>query len=285
MPTPFHIRAFDAYQDIPTMLEAGNKMESILNMANTIMFSRNPFERLYSAYADKFLNPNFSYMLSFGERIIKTYRRNATREEKFCGRDVTFSEFVKFRIEYEHGKEDKDNHFTTITEHCRPCDVRYKYVGKMETFFDDIKFILERFNISHLHKFIPHMRNEYLIDSLNHITDVLFFDKQKFVDHKCFTFSFALRRSWQFLQTRGIISNKVIFPFAEGQISKISKKEFFDELQNALKLSSEDPNRKQQKKIAIINAYSEVSASDMKELQRIFEADCNLFGYDCIPPR
>merc|ERR1711976_548318 len=69
--------------------------EAVLRDDQNVRFTfvRHPIERLISAYRDKF-EPGFTWFYRrLGTTIIRTFRKNATRESF-----VTFPEFVKFVI-------------------------------------------------------------------------------------------------------------------------------------------------------------------------------------------
>ena len=88
---------------------------------------RNPYERLISAYTDKFNNvPDRSYYhTTYGKTIIRLFRKNATREALKQGNDVTFPEFISFVIYQWKRRLRFDEHWKPITDTCLPCSIRW----------------------------------------------------------------------------------------------------------------------------------------------------------------
>ncbi|XP_060082230.1 carbohydrate sulfotransferase 11-like [Ylistrum balloti] len=114
------------------------KRHSILQKYKKYIVVRNPFERLLSAFRNKFAN-KVNYYEPIAKKIIKQYRSNATKESD----DVTFFEFVQYITD---GKTRYyDPHWNRYTTLCRPCFVKYDFVGKYETIARDAEFILRDF--------------------------------------------------------------------------------------------------------------------------------------------
>ena len=110
----------------------------LMNRFYTFLFVRHPFERLLSAYKDKFANPdNNYYPKEIGSKILKKFRNNTDNTDYSSGNGVTFVEFIKYVIyEFEIQKA-VDNHWNTIHNLCQPCQVKYDYIGKFEALFVD----------------------------------------------------------------------------------------------------------------------------------------------------
>ena len=121
---------------------------------------RHPFDRVVSAYRDKFVRRNRytnHFHRKYGRLIVSRYRDNqssvrwryltstngrlvtpssASDEVDNRGHDVTFVEFVRFLIdEAPEVKRFKINpHWQPVAELCRPCIVNYDYVVRIESF-------------------------------------------------------------------------------------------------------------------------------------------------------
>ena len=119
------------------------------------MFVREPFERLLSAYKDKFVFTRDAdrYMLdTYGRNIIRKFRPNATRRALLSGDDVSFPEFVEYIIK-EGVQEGLNWHWNTYENQCRPCSVDYDYIGRYETLAQDAEFVLKKAGVFNLTKF------------------------------------------------------------------------------------------------------------------------------------
>lgn len=128
--------------------EKGQKM---LQTFYKFMFVREPFERLLSAYKDKYLRPRpvdkDPFITVFGRKIIRNFRLNASQEEIQSGYGVKWPEFVEYILN--EGVKD-DWHWANYQDVCGFCDIKYDYVGHYETLQDDASYVLERANLSHL---------------------------------------------------------------------------------------------------------------------------------------
>lgn len=110
------------------------------------MLVRHPFDRLSSAYREKFGPENHYYHKALGKGIIKKYRKNATTESLETGNDVKFGEFVKFLLD---GKPPGYNdHWKRFYEVCDPCRVKYDHIAKLETMSDDASIIFPTLGLS-----------------------------------------------------------------------------------------------------------------------------------------
>ena len=86
-------------------------------------------------------------MQSYGRRIIRRYRANATAESLERGDDVTLEEFVRFAVDTGlRGR--KDVHWTPQYELCQPCFIKYDFIGHYETLWTDGDYVLRRLGIN-----------------------------------------------------------------------------------------------------------------------------------------
>ncbi|XP_047245078.1 carbohydrate sulfotransferase 11 isoform X1 [Girardinichthys multiradiatus] len=109
------------------------------------LFVREPFERLVSAYRNKFtLKYNSSFHKRFGTRIIRRYRKNATQDALINGADVKFKEFIDYLVDPATQRDGPLNeHWQTVYQLCHPCHIHYDMVGKYETLEEDANYILQ----------------------------------------------------------------------------------------------------------------------------------------------
>ncbi|XP_048404250.1 carbohydrate sulfotransferase 11 isoform X1 [Stegostoma tigrinum] len=108
------------------------------------MFVREPFERLVSAYRNKFTRRyNTSFHKRYGTKIVRRQRKNATQEALVKGDDVKFEEFVGYLIDpYTQKEEPFNEHWETVSSLCHPCHIHYNLIGKYETLQEDASYIL-----------------------------------------------------------------------------------------------------------------------------------------------
>ncbi|XP_019869912.1 carbohydrate sulfotransferase 11 isoform X2 [Aethina tumida] len=118
---------------------SSKEAKDCLNTYTNFLMVRHPFERLLSAYRNKFEGPSVYFKLRFGRYIIKNYRTNATDSEVETGRP-SFSEFVRYIIK--EGLRENE-HWTPIYDLCHPCSINYTFVGRYETLGQDSTTILD----------------------------------------------------------------------------------------------------------------------------------------------
>ncbi|KAM9062093.1 carbohydrate sulfotransferase 8 [Sarcophilus harrisii] len=112
-----------------------------LSTYTKMLFVREPFERLVSAFRDKFEHPNSYYHPVFGKAILARYRENATREALRTGSGVRFSEFSQYLLDV-HRPVGMDIHWDHVNRLCSPCLIDYDFVGKFESMEEDANFFL-----------------------------------------------------------------------------------------------------------------------------------------------
>lgn len=106
-----------------------------------VLFLREPFERLVSAFRDKFESPNSYYHPVFGKPIISRYRSNATQYALRTGAGVTFKEFIQYLLDV-HRPVGMDIHWEPVGRLCSPCLLDYDFIGKFETLEEEANFLL-----------------------------------------------------------------------------------------------------------------------------------------------
>ncbi|MFT7798584.1 carbohydrate sulfotransferase 8-like [Arapaima gigas] len=114
-----------------------------LNTYTKVLFVREPFERLVSAFRDKFESPNTYYHPVFGRPIISRYRPNASQAALRTGTGVTFKEFMQYLLDV-HRPVGMDIHWEHVNQLCSPCLLQYDFIGRFETMEEDANFLLHR---------------------------------------------------------------------------------------------------------------------------------------------
>ncbi|XP_062271125.1 carbohydrate sulfotransferase 8-like [Scomber scombrus] len=129
-----HLRRLESYD------HAG--IAERLRSYNKVLFVREPFERLVSAFRDKFESPNSYYHPVFGRPIISRYRVNATSTALRTGAGVTFREFVQYLLDVRR-PVGMDIHWEPVSQLCNPCLLRYNFIGKFERLEEEANFLLQ----------------------------------------------------------------------------------------------------------------------------------------------
>ena len=131
-------------------------IKRILRNYLKVMFVRHPLERLLSAYRNKFTTSYNEYFHAhYGRKIVRLYRKKATRASLQKGNDVKFHEFVKYLIDLRSSAEAVNAHWREYYKLCHPCVVNYDVIGKYETLDRDVDYVLKILGLDDTIKFPP----------------------------------------------------------------------------------------------------------------------------------
>ncbi|KAM8861393.1 carbohydrate sulfotransferase 8-like isoform 1-T3 [Synchiropus picturatus] len=122
-----------------------------------VLFVREPFQRLVSAFRDKFENPNPYYHSVFGRAIISRYRANATQAARSSGDGVTFREFVQYLLDVRRPAW-MDSHWQPVAHLCSPCLLKYDFIGKFERLEEEADHLLRNIGAPATLTF-PHLKD------------------------------------------------------------------------------------------------------------------------------
>ncbi|KAK3598865.1 hypothetical protein CHS0354_008613 [Potamilus streckersoni] len=243
------------------------------------MTVRNPYTRLWSAYIDKFILPDF--WSTKGKEIVRRTRYNATPEALRCGKDVTFSEFVQYII-LTNGSFvswNQDKHWLPASDICDPCTFKPHLIGKQETFLPDLIITLQQLKLESMLTFINAVNPTEF-----EIKDEIDYNFRIFPLHaKCTNKLELAKRIWTAFQFNGYIPLKTNFPDnVEGQ--RLSPSSFYriilDE-RKKINITKEDIRR--QRIWSLKNAYLNLSKDQILSLKHLYHKDFEAFGYDENP--
>ena len=116
------------------------QMYHSLHSFKKVLFVRDPYERLFSGYIDKYFSP-----CSFQTATITSKFRVPADSPGTCPSGLSFTEFLQYVTNTKGVKV--NDHFGRQYEKCLPCQVHYDYIGKMETFRQDAEFILRSVHV------------------------------------------------------------------------------------------------------------------------------------------
>lgn len=261
-----------------------DKIFDILVNYVKFMFVRDPFSRILSAYVDKLFIPNFVFWENVGRLIVLQHRKNPDKQSKTCGHNVHFPEFIKHIVTSETEQKFRNPHWYPMYEGCRPCHIEYDFIGKMESFKEDIRQLLKNTNLSHfvdVSSMDSQNDGEALSLSINRAFEVAQSKKS------CLTLPQSLERAWKVLQIRGVISYKSEFPYKEiKENSNITKREFTEILLKELnKFPMDKESKKAIRQEVMYKAYQSVPKQELDHFIRIFLPDFTLFDYDKSLPK
>ena len=137
------------------------------------MIVRHPFERLGSAYYDRFRLIQEGNLEHGNAGTYRDYKDEISRKTANSGVNsscIAFDRLVKYitlsdPVEY-------DEHWSLYDDVCSPCSIKYDYIGKVETMATDAPHIIRRLNITgiqlpsfHVH----HKRNSSYLNYYNSV--------------------------------------------------------------------------------------------------------------------
>ena len=116
-------------------------------------FVREPFERILSAYKDKFVHlrrVDRPILAFHGREILKNFRPNATRQAFTKLDDITFREFIQYLVTKGSNKSTPviDWHWDNYVNICGMCAINYDFIGHYETFDQDLADFIEAAGVS-----------------------------------------------------------------------------------------------------------------------------------------
>ncbi|XP_067660508.1 carbohydrate sulfotransferase 8-like [Haliotis asinina] len=254
-----------------------------LRLSNTMFaFVRDPYMRLFSGYVDKLFFINPSFWKKVGKYVVR-YNASHAKSSR-GGHEVTFAELVNYMIYCHENKKDIDSHFKPISQHCRFCEIDYTYIGKMETFKDDVVYMSDVMGMLNytitketILKFSFHAKPDTIYRQGRHV-----FNGSR-VEMEGFGVSLieGLRRTWKTWQIRGIISIELPFPLRAND-TNITFERFNDLAQKAYKASKPSILQEARDR-ALRQAYSSLTYDTKVRLMKMFEPEFKMFEYDPMP--
>lgn len=117
-------------------------------------FVREPFQRLLSAFRNKFGRYNEYFFKAYGKKMVKKYRSETDFTTPITS--VKFKEFVKYLIDpVSQLKSALNSHWNYYYRLCHPCLLQYDAIGKYETLERDADNFLRIMGIQDTIKFPP----------------------------------------------------------------------------------------------------------------------------------
>ncbi|KAK7461998.1 hypothetical protein BaRGS_00038580, partial [Batillaria attramentaria] len=242
---------------------------------------REPYAKLLSGYVDKLFAPNPFFWSAIGKHIIQNVRPDASPKSLECGHDVTFPEFIKFVLESERtGKFKRDKHFVSSFDQCKPCNITYDIVGKMETFPQDAGLVLAQLGFNLSQSTLPsgaasarttpsrtpsHRRTAGESDRQVHD---LGGGEPKDLEEDA--------------DSRARGQTAAVADTSYKQYS-LRSKDFTQVVKNVWQAFRTTDRKSAQKKAAMSSAYSLVPKADLEKLREYFLIDFDVFGYDSRP--
>lgn len=258
------------------------EIRDIFKDSKSLMFVRDPYTKLFSAWLDKFYSPNLHYWTTMGPQIVKSERESKERKHSIdCAPDVSFSEFISYILKQLESMSCIDGHFAPNYKHCLQCELPVHFIGKYETLKEDIFYMLNAFNLSDKVTFND-FNKDAVDDAVTGSSEWVFSQKDKLFECDI-PFHCALFKVWNLFQSRGILSKKSTFPYKSiVEVQNITKNEFMDAVKRGIRQSEGLDNRHNRFE-ALQQAYQQVPFQIKAKLLQVFKIDFLMFGYNKIP--
>ena len=152
----------------------------------TFLFVRDPMVRLVSAWKDKFQphehDERFDYKSfhkEFGRAIIQKFRHNPSDEDVERGFPVSFDEFVDYVTSFKNPLQ-LNEHWLPMSILCRPCNVKYDFIGMFENQKPETDYLMEILKITEYipENFFRQPRNDSILEA-NRILHSLNMDRRR----------------------------------------------------------------------------------------------------------
>ena len=137
-----------------------------MNHYLTFLFVRHPYERLISTYRNKFQDPyDPYYQRTVGSVILRMFNHNMTEAQYIEGKGVSFKQFISYIIKTydKSGHTSFDIHWQLMVNLCRPCEIKYDFIGKIETLIEDSHHLMHALGVENIEFFPKNATDKYNI--------------------------------------------------------------------------------------------------------------------------
>jgi len=135
--------------------QSQSKARYILNNYYKFMFVREPFERLLSAYKDKFTRKSNDVSKKYGGKIKRSVRLRLGSNASHSDADIKFSDFILYLIDTSRKGGRLNEHWHHYDRLCYPCEINYDFIGHYETLEEDARLVLHEAGVDRLVSFPP----------------------------------------------------------------------------------------------------------------------------------
>ena len=249
----------------------------------TVLVSRDPYSRLFSAYIDKIFLP-LRYDIAVG--IVQRQRTSQNRNVS-CANDITFEEFLSDIVDRAREGNPLNRHWAPIVSLCNPCDVNVLSLVKQETFSVDVEYVLKEVGIANdefdvIYDALHDHRIEASIPGI--VTTVT--ERGKWFN-RCLDAIEVARRIWVSFQIQGYIKEDIPFPTNTINSNKKAKNPEFltNIILDTIKKHPMAPNNaKIQRRQALVRAFDGLPKDILDEVKQLYKQDFILFDYSFEPP-
>ena len=250
----------------------------ILQNYTKVVFTKEPFARLWSAYNDKLVKPG-PFMALYGRQVQAMFKSRASQLELKCGHNTTFTEFSQWVLYTKNRSISLNEHWQTYSRLCRPCDVKYDIIGKMEDFkrgFSEVSRAVGLKNLSLVSSTIERVEYELSTNARN-------------LRYTCLPYKDYVNATWASLVNKGFIDKNETRPDWLNKPVDLTTTEHVGKFEKSLLsfiLSKLPPNESVQEQISysrrtnqMIAEYQQLPKRTLCRLKNLYKKDCYVFKY------
>ena len=251
--------------------------------SRTVLVSRDPYSRLFSAFIDKMFLP-----LMYGEAVgIVKRQRTSHKRNLSCANDITFEEFLSDIVDSAREGKSLNPHWAPIFSLCNPCDVNTLSLVKQETFSADVEYVLKEVGVNKDEfDVIYDALHDHRIDATIPGIVATVTSRGKSVEN-CMDRIEVARRIWVSFQIQGFIKEDIPFPTNIINSNKKAKNPDFltNVILETIKKHPLSPNdAKLQRRRALVRAFDGLSKNILDKVKQLYRQDFILFDYSFKPP-
>ena len=246
------------------------------------MFVRHPLLRLYSAYNDKIVGMETHYINHIRATILKQrQKRNDSRPS--CINDVTFEEFLNLVLNEHRKNIPNDIHWTPYWKSCKLCKIPYNFIGKLETFREDINQISEHtkksgnFSITKAHIGKNYAEDKCRMMHYKELTPRPVWGTK----YPCNHVNVMLTRKLESMKNKGLDEES---GFTFEAFKDLPKSQWINKCVELVKNVDKDPKKKAKvsklSKQMRIEAYKILDKDILDEVIEAYKLDFQMFDYD-----
>lgn len=295
------------------------------NNIPTIVVSRNPFSRLFSAYIDKVYMPLFWDQFSFMDnvRVLPSYVINGTidvlkssntplssRLVKYkdslrqkgllikknitqkitpvCANNATFGDFLKFIISEVKSGRALEPHWAPISHLCHPCRFNTVKIVKQESFAQDVDHTLASVGVDLTsYTWLNRSLNENRAEnSVPGIVAVVEHKLKQRAVKNCIDKSEVLQRLWKSFQIQGFINRNIEYPEEQLHVQTFNQQNVSNYILGAISQKPMTSSaNRNQREFFLKQAYGAIPLDVIAAIQDIYYLDFLLFNYSVSPPK
>ena len=254
--------------------------------SRSILVSRDPYTRLFSAFIDLLFLPLFYVPAQKMVQRQRHFPDNVT----VCPSDITFQEFLDYIIYCVNERIILNGHWTPLTSVCDVCNIDAIAIVKQETFAQDVEYTLKEIGISNddfniIHDVLNGRSKDAIMLGLikNMVTyNVELNSGREF----CLSDLDVVKRFWKAIQIQGHLRDGVIFPSdVINNQNAMNVTLLEDVIINTIRrnpMTSDE--RLRQRRHALERAYQDIDVNTIKGIKDIYKQDFELFNYSLESP-